>query len=58
MCRKLSVAYPDLHEYALILVGWIWIRIGKADPDAGGYKLPTKKDKSKEMSCFEALDLF
>jgi hypothetical protein len=36
MCRKLSVADSDLHEYALILVGWIWIRIGKAEPDAGG----------------------
>jgi hypothetical protein len=36
MCRKLSLADPDLHEYALILVGWIWIRIGKADSDTGG----------------------
>jgi hypothetical protein len=27
------------------------------DPDAGGKKLPRKKEKSEEISCFELLDV-
>jgi hypothetical protein len=28
-----------------------------ADPDPGGQKLPTKKEKSKEFTLFEVLDV-
>ncbi len=34
---------PDLHGSALILVGWIRIRIGYADSDPGGQKEPQKR---------------
>jgi hypothetical protein len=27
------------------------------DPDEGGQKLPTKEEKSSEISCFEVLDV-
>jgi hypothetical protein len=27
------------------------------DPDPGGQKLPTKIEKSRELSCFEVLDV-
>jgi hypothetical protein len=28
------------------------------EPNPGGQKLPTKKEKSSEISCFEVLDVF
>jgi hypothetical protein len=28
-----------------------------ADPDPGGQNLPTEKEKSDEISCFELLDV-
>ncbi len=34
---------------------WIRIRIRNPDPDQGGR--PTKTGKSKEISCFEELDV-
>jgi hypothetical protein len=33
-------------------------RIQITDPDPGGQKLPTKIEKSTELSCFEVLDVF
>jgi hypothetical protein len=33
-------------------------RIRIRDPDPGGQKLPRKIEKSKEVSCFEVLDIF
>ncbi len=40
-------SYPDPRGSALILVGWIpiRIRIGNADPDPGGLKRSTKIEK-------------
>jgi hypothetical protein len=40
-----SVVDLDPHGSAFILVGWIWIRIGKTDPDRVGPKGPTKVKK-------------
>ncbi len=50
----ISVADPDPHRYAFILVGWIRIRIGNTDPDPGG---PKWNKKSEENSSFEVLDI-
>jgi hypothetical protein len=42
------------------LVGWIRIRIRKSDPDPGGQKRPTKKEKNVDgmdvWYCFEVQD--
>jgi hypothetical protein len=46
----------DPHGSALILVVWILVHIGNADPDPGGQKLPTKIEKSFEIPCFEVPD--
>jgi hypothetical protein len=46
----------DPHGSALIWVILIRIGIKNADPDPGGQKWPTKIEKNKEISCFEALD--
>jgi hypothetical protein len=39
---------------------WIRIRIQNPDPepDPGGQKLTTKIEKSKEILCFEVLDVY
>ncbi len=44
----------------MILFAWIHLRIGNADPypDQGGQTLPTKKEKSEEISYFQVLDVF
>jgi hypothetical protein len=44
-----SVVGLDLHGSALILVGWIRIRIGTVDRIQEGKKEPTKVGKSKEL---------
>ncbi len=62
--RKISqVSDPDLHTARICINLSCWIRIRiriliqNADTDTGGQKWPTKKEKVKEISCFEVLDL-
>jgi hypothetical protein len=57
--------YPDPHYinsdpkpwFFAVLRIRIRIDIGRLDPDPGGQKLPTKIEKSEEISCFEILDV-
>jgi hypothetical protein len=45
------------HGSALILVGWIRIRIPNADPDPRGQQCPPKIEISEKNFCFEVLDI-
>jgi hypothetical protein len=46
-----SVADPDPHGSAFILVGWIPIRIWNTDLDPGGPKCPIKVKKIQILKC-------
>jgi hypothetical protein len=41
----------DSHQRALIWLPWIWIRIGIADPDPGGWKL-TRTNRETWFTAF------
>ncbi len=55
--EKFRGSDPDPYWIQIQSGQWIRIRIRNPDPDLGGHKLPTKKKKNNEISCFEELDV-